>query len=80
VTSFTTINCTKTSMKPTIATASRCIIDSKAVLMGYDAQDRELFGIGIRSKSVVRWAMQGVSKSDLKRLKKEYAEWQKENQ
>ncbi len=67
-------------MKPTIVTASRCIIDSKAVLMGFDAQGRELFGIGIHTKSVVRWAMQGVSKVDLKRLQKDYAEWQKESE
>jgi hypothetical protein len=57
-----------------IAKASRCIINGKAVLMGFDAQGKELFGIGIHTKSAVRWALQGVSKSDLKRLRKEYAE------
>ena len=62
-----------------IVKASRCIIHGKAVLMGFDAQDKELFGIGIRTKSVVRWAMAGVSKADLQRLKKEYADWQKES-
>lgn len=61
-----------------IAKASRCIIGGKAVLMGFDAQDKELFGIGIQTKNVVRWAMAGVSKADLKRLKKEYADWQRE--
>ena len=61
-----------------IVTASRCIINGKAVLMGYDAQGKELFGIGIKAKSVVRWARQGLSSADLKRLKKEYTEWQKE--
>lgn len=78
----TAINCTKKGMKPipTIVKASRCIINSKAVLMGFDEQGRELFGIGVHAKSVVRWAMQGVSKADLKRLQKEYAEWQRENQ
>ncbi len=60
-----------------IVTASRCIINGKAVLMGYDAQGKELFGIGINAKSVVRWAREGVMKADLKRLKKEYAEWQR---
>lgn len=63
-----------------IVKAARCIINGKAVLMGFDAQGRELFGIGVHTKSVVRWAMQGVSKADLKRLKKEYAEWREENQ
>jgi hypothetical protein len=67
-------------MELTIVTASRCIIHGKAVLMGFDAQGRELFGICIHTKSVVRWAMQGVSKSDLKRLRKEYAEWRRENE
>ena len=62
-----------------IVTASRCIINGKAVLMGFDAQGKELFGIGIHTKNVVRWAMNGVAKSDLKRLKKEHAEWQREN-
>ena len=62
-----------------IVKASRCIIHGKAVLMGFDAQDKELFGIGIHTKNVVRWAMAGVSKADLKRLKKEYAEWQRES-
>src|SRR5436190_1328036 len=61
-----------------IVTASRCIINGKAVLMGFDAQGKELFGIGVRTKSVVRWAMEGVSKADLKRLKKQYAEWRNE--
>ena len=47
--------------------------------MGYDAQGKELFGVGVRAKSIVRWAMEGVSKTDLKRLKKHFAEWQKES-
>lgn len=59
-----------------IVKASRCIINGKAVLMGFDAEGRELFGIGVCTKSVVRWALQSVSKSDLMRLKKEYGEWQ----
>lgn len=63
-----------------IVKAARCIIGGKAVLMGFDAQGRELFGIGVHTKSVVRWAMQGVSNADHKRLKKEYAEWREENQ
>jgi hypothetical protein len=63
-----------------IVKASRCIVNGKAVLMGFDTQGKELFGIGVRTKSVVRWAMEGVSKADLKRLKKEYAEWQNENE
>lgn len=63
-----------------IVKAARCIIGGKAVLMGFDAKGRELFGIGIHTKSVVRWALQGVSNADLKRLKKEYADWQAENQ
>ncbi len=62
-----------------IVKASRCIIGGKAVLMGFDNQDKELFGIGIQAKNVVRWAMAGVSKADLQRLKKEYADWQKES-
>ena len=61
-----------------IVKASRCIIDGKAVLMGYDAEDKELFGIGIKAKSVVRWAREGVSKADLKRLKERFAAWQRE--
>ena len=60
-----------------IVTASRCIINGKAVLMGYDAQGKELFGIGIKAKSVVRWARQGVSIADLKRLRERFAEWQR---
>jgi len=63
-----------------IVKVARCIINCKAVLMGFDAQGKELLGIGVHTKNVVRWAREGVSKSDLKRLKKEYAEWQKENQ
>jgi len=62
-----------------IAKAARCIIGGKAVLMGFDAQGRELFGIGVHTKSVVRWALQGVSNTDLKRLKRAYAEWKEEN-
>jgi hypothetical protein len=62
-----------------IVRASSCIIHGKAVLMGYDAQDKELFGIGIRTKNVVRWAREGVSKADLKRLVKEYAECQEQS-
>jgi hypothetical protein len=63
-------------MSNNIVKASRCIINDKAVLMGYDADGKELFGIGIRAKSIVRWARQG-SRADLKRLVKEHAEWQR---
>lgn len=61
-----------------IMKASRCIIHGKAVLMGFDAQGKELFGIGVRTDNVVRWAREGVSKVDLKRLKTRFKEWQKE--
>jgi len=61
-----------------IMKASRCIINGKAVLMGYNSQDREVFGMGVRTKNIVRWAREGVSKADLKRLKEQFAEWQKE--
>jgi hypothetical protein len=63
-------------MSNKIVKAARCIINGKAVLMGYDSQGKEVFGIGIRAKSIVRWAMQG-SRADLKRLRKEFAKWQR---
>jgi len=63
-----------------IVKASRCIFPGgKAVLMGYDANGKEVFGIGIKTKTVVRWCRAGVSRGDLKRLQREYAAWQKEN-
>ena len=61
---------------PKIATVSRCIFPGgKAVLMGYDRDGKEVFGLGARTKNVVRWAMQGVQKGDTVRLLNAYVEW-----
>lgn len=62
-----------------IAQASRCIFPGgKAVLAGHDRDGKFVFGIGIKTKSVVRWAMQGVQKGDLARLMNAYVEWLQE--
>ena len=46
--------------------------------MGYDRDGKEVFGIGVKPTSVVKWAMQGVQKGDLARLLKAYVEWLQE--
>jgi hypothetical protein len=61
---------------PKIAKVSRCIFPGgKAVLMGYDRDGKEVFGIGVKPKSVVKWVMQGVQKGDVVRLMDAYVEW-----
>jgi len=61
---------------PEIATVSRCIFPGgKAVLMGYDRDGKEVFGLGVRTKNVVRWGMQGVQNGDFVWLMKAYVEW-----
>jgi hypothetical protein len=64
-----------------IADISRCIFPGgKAVLMGYDHDGKEVFGIGIKTKDVVAWARKGVCKGDSARLMLAYVEWLQEQQ
>ena len=64
---------------PKIAKVSRCIFPGgKAVLMGYDRDGKEVFGLGVKTKSVVKWAMRGVQKGDTVRLMNAYVEWLQE--
>ena len=61
---------------PKIAKVSRCIFPGgKAVLAGHDRDNKFVFGIGVKTKSVVKWAMRGVQKGDVVRLMTAYVEW-----
>ena len=61
---------------PKIAKVSRCIFPGgKAVLAGHDRDNKFVFGIGVKTKSVVKWAIRGVQKGDVVRLMTAYAEW-----
>lgn len=68
----------KTMPGSPIVKAARCLINGKAVLMGYDKDNRELYGIGIDTKKPVAWACHGVSSTDLPRLQRDYANYQDE--
>lgn len=64
---------------PKIASVSRCIFPGgKAVLAGHDRDNKFVFGIGVKTKSVVKWAMRGVQKGDTVRLMIAYVEWLQE--
>ena len=64
---------------PKIAKVSRCIFPGgKAVLAGHDRDNRFVFGIGVNTKSVVKWAMRGVQKGDIVRLMDAYVQWLQE--
>ena len=64
---------------PKIAKVSRCIFPGgKAVLMGYDRDGKEVFGIGVKTKSVVKWVLQGVQKGDTVRLMTAFVAWLQE--
>ena len=64
---------------PKIANVSRCIFPGgKAVLAGHDRDNKFVFGIGVKTKSVVKWARQGVQKGDVVRLMNAYVEWLQE--
>ena len=64
---------------PKIASVSRCIFPGgKAVLAGHDRDNKFVFGIGVKTKSVVKWAMKGVQKGDTVRLMIAYVEWLQE--
>jgi hypothetical protein len=59
--------------KKVIVKATRCIFPGgKAVLMGYDKDDKEVFGRVIKTKSVSKWAREGSPAADLKRIKEDY--------
>jgi len=61
---------------PKIAKVSRCIFPGgKAVLAGHDRDNKFVFGIGVKTKSVVKWAMRGVQKGDTAGLMNAYVEW-----
>lgn len=67
------------AQKQVIVKAARCIFpEGKAVLMGYNAEGKEVFGLGIKAQSAHKWASQGVSKADLERVKREYDKWHAE--
>ena len=69
------------NVKPTpkIAKVSRCIFPAgKAVLAGHDRDNKFVFGIGVKTMSVVKWAMRGVQKGDTSRLMNAYVEWLQE--
>ncbi len=64
---------------PKIAKVSRCIFPGgKAVLVGHDRDNKFVFGIGVKTKSVVKWAMRGIQKGDTVRLMNAYVEWLQE--
>jgi len=65
--------------KQTIVKASRCIFPGgRFVLMGYNAEGREVFGLGHKAKNAssgIRWARSGSPEQDLAKVKKAYDEW-----
>lgn len=61
-----------------IVKASRCIIQGKAVLMGFDADGKEVFGRGAKPKNIPDWCRQG-SNADLKAIKADYAAYLRES-
>ena len=60
-------------MSHRIVSTNRCIFPGpKAVLMGYDSDGKEAFGIPIKTKNIAAWTGQGTKRADLKRLRKDY--------
>jgi hypothetical protein len=63
-----------------IANVSRCIFPGgKAVLVGHDRENEFVFGLGVKTKSVLKWALRGVQKGDTVRLLNAYVEWLQDN-
>ena len=68
-------------MASSIVKVTRCIFpQGKAVLSGYDASGAFVFGLGVKAKSVARWAMQGVSKADKARVIREHEKFLQEQE
>jgi hypothetical protein len=63
-----------------IVKTSRCILPGgRFVVMGYDANDKEVFGLGTHPKNFLQWARSG-GPGDLRRVRKAFSEWLKETQ
>ena len=52
--------------------------DAAAVLAGHDRDSKFVFGIGVKTKSVVKWAMRGVQKGETVQLMTAFVEWLQE--
>lgn len=61
--------------KSDVAKVARALFaGGKCVLVGYDASDKFLIGVGCHPKDRIAWARQGVSKADRARVEKAHAE------
>ena len=61
-----------------IVKTSRCIINGKFVLVGYDANDKFVFGIRHNAKTAasgIAWTRQSDAKTDLAKIKKAYDDY-----